>query len=143
VVEAHAPGEERAELVEDVVALHEPHAHAAQALGPGELDHRLGARARVHASRVRHDHDAALHDLAERRAQRLEEVPRVARAGLAQLLHAQDRHGDLGQVVEHHRVHRAAAHLVEQRVVAVAPEARGAGDAVDRHAAHSSVGGDP
>ena len=70
--------DEVVEAVEDVVAAHEADAElAAEPELPRDLQHRLGAAARIHAAGVRGDPDAALDDIGKNPLHQRHEVPRV------------------------------------------------------------------
>ena len=114
---------------EHVVALDDRDAHRHAEL-VGQCLHRRGAALRVHAAGVADDADALLDGLLQHRAQRhRDEVDGVA---FLRPLHAragEDRHRQLGEIVEHQVVDAARAHQLRRPEAAVAPEARGAADA--------------
>ena len=92
------------------------------------------ALAMTRTPRSTHGRQHALH--------RADEVARVAHRRIALLLLLQDRHRDLGEVVEHQVVDRPALDLAARRVEPVAPEALARCDANDAilrcGAAHAS-----
>src|SRR5690606_13624951 len=93
------------------------------------------------------DHaDPLLHTVGEDFAHERHEVTGVALRRIPRPLLLQDRHRDLGQVVQHEVVDRPAPYLVDRRIQAVAPEALPGSDAYRSVGAHRapalvSVGG--
>ena len=87
--------------------------------------------------RPRDDAHAAVRDRRKHALHRADEVARVAHARVALLLLLQDRHRDLGEVVEHQVVRRTTLDLPPRRLQPVAPEALPACNAY-RLLAHSS-----
>ena len=88
-----------------------------------------GTGLRIDPASVADDADLLLGDLAQQWCEDLDEVGGVAGVRLFQAGAGHDRHGDLGQVVEHQVVQRRAAHQLRGRGAGVAPEGRGAADA--------------
>ncbi|CRQ82760.1 hypothetical protein PAERUG_E16_London_17_VIM_2_04_14_02801 [Pseudomonas aeruginosa] len=88
-----------------------------------------GTGLRIDPASVADDADLLLGDLAQQWCEDLDEVGGVAGVRLFQAGPGHDRHGDLGQVVEHQVVQRRAAHQLGGRGAGVAPEGRGAADA--------------
>jgi hypothetical protein len=95
-----------------------------------QREQRVAAGQRVHATGVRDDANALRLQLRQRLAHRdLHEVHRVAGTGVLRALRGQDRHRDLGEVVEHQVVDLAMVQQLRHGQCGVAPESRGAADA--------------
>ena len=96
------------------------------ALLRGQRGNRPGAGLGIHAAGVADDADALGNDVAQHGLHRHgDEVGRVAQLGVLAACRGQDRHGELGQVVEHQIVDRAVRDQLRRANAAVAPEARG------------------
>ena len=99
------------------------------ALRCGQRGQRACAAVGIDAAGVAHHADAASGDLAQHRLHRdVDEIAGVAGFGLLQARAGEDRHRELGQVVEHEVVDRAARDQLRRSHGAVAPEAGGAAD---------------
>ena len=87
---------------------------------------------RVHAPRIGDDLDALLRDLAsERLHDHRDEIGGVTGVGPLGLHAGQDRHGDLGEIVEHEIIDAAVSNDLQGALGTVAPKARAATDAHD------------
>src|SRR5690606_9712141 len=122
-------GEQLVESRQQVVADHEGDPHPiADAGGVGGAPHGLGTGARVHATGIRDHPHAAIGDVGQDALDHGHEVARVAHGGIAAALLLQDRHRDLGEVVEHEVVDLAPLHLAHGRLEPIAPESLPARD---------------
>ena len=93
------------------------------------LQHGVAAGLRVHAAGIGDDLDLPVGDLLGQRPEHRDEIRRIARLRVAQLLRRHDRHGDLGEIVAHQVVDLAVAHELRGGGLGVAPEAGMAADA--------------
>src|SRR5207244_4328584 len=83
----------------------------------------------VHAAGIGDDGDAAFaHGFGETCYQR-RKVTRIAEVWIGLLLFLQDRHGDLGQVIEREVIDRALLDKADRGFEPIAPEALAVGDA--------------
>ena len=112
----------------DVVAFNHRNAHAhAQLIG--QRLQRRSASARIHAACVGDDADVLRQRILEHRAHRhAYEVGGIARLGVFHARAGQQRHGQLGQVIEDEEVETARRDQLHRPRNAVAPEAAGAAD---------------
>ncbi len=97
----------------------------------GDREDRVGARRRIHATRVRDHLDAPGDDRGKDGFHGTDKVSRVAHGRITLFLLLQDGHRDFGEVVEHQVVDRAAFDLPSWSVEPVAPESLAGGDAND------------
>ena len=145
LVRVHVPqlvslGQQRIETVHEIVA--RDHAYRGSTLhsgGPPRLDDSLGAPARVHTPCVGDDADALLDDCREEPLHERNEVAREARTGVSGALLLHDRHGDLGEVIEHQVVDGSLLDLANRSLEVVAPEPLAAGDSYDFTLSHGQV----
>ena len=115
--------EEVIERVHEIVARDHGHAGPARERLVREREPQfVPAPLRVHAAGVRYDADLAGDEVLDEVVHEEDEVARVPRLRVPGPLLLHDRHRDLGQVVEHQVVDRAAAHLQLGRLLPVAPE---------------------
>ncbi len=125
--EVVAGGQQLRQALAEVVALHVSHgqvdAHPRQ-----QLAGRLGQPGGVQPAGVDHDLDPARGDLGGDRFELAQEAGGVAAARMPGTDLGQHQHGDLGQVVTGHHVHRTAGDHLGQRLQPVAVEARAVGD---------------
>ncbi len=122
---------QRRNLPADIVALDHGNlqgdSHFARQAGQG-----VGAALRIDAAGVADDLDSACRDIGQDALHGdLDEVGRVAQFRITAARRGEDRHGQLGEVVEHQVVDRAAADQLRGRDRTVAPEPRSAADADD------------
>ena len=143
VAQLVAGGQQLVQPVHQVVAGHHRHAQRSRGGNPVEgLEQRPPAALRVDAARVAyHPHVPSDQVRCETGDQR-HEVARVAERRISLPLFLQDRHGDLGQIVEHQVVDRAMADLQLRRFLPVAPESLTGGDPHDP-LAHRALPGFP
>ncbi len=128
---AHAFVAQRRQQRHHVVALDHRDAQFDALLGRQRRE-RARAPVRIHAAGVADHADAARRDLAQHRLHRdVDEVGGIAGLGPLQPRAGEDRHRELGEVVEHQVVDFAAGHELRRGHRAVAPEARGAADPDD------------
>ena len=138
VAEFVSRGEEVVERVHQVVARDHRHPGPARQRRVRERESEFGpAPLRVHPARVRDHADLLLEEVGDEVVHQGHEVARVAGGRIPVPLLLHDRHRDLGQVVEHQVVDRAAPHLQLGRLLPVSPEPLSGGDA------HTAVAMEP
>ena len=107
-----------------VVAQHDRHLQARR-----QAHHFARAGQRVDAARIGNHRDAALADLPRDARHQRRKISRISQQRVGLLLLLQNRHGDLGQVIQREVVERALFHQAHRRLQPVAPEALPVGDA--------------
>ena len=98
------------------------------ALRPARLGDPIAAGGDVHASRIRHHPDPALHQDRQEGTQHLHEVVGVPEVGVPCPLPLEDHHGDLGEEVEGHVVDGIAANPAGEGLGIVPPVAARVGN---------------
>ncbi len=119
------------EIVEapyDVVARH-GRDFDLDALPLRDLEHCVAACRRIDTARVGDHTNAALLQIGEYSRDHLDKVARIPRLGISRPLLLQDRHCDLGKIIERQIVNRAAPNLFHRSFKRVAPEALAVCDA--------------
>ena len=118
------------DAIENVVAGHNPNFQfTRQAEFARDFAHNGGTTFDVHSASVRNYSNVAVNARRQNLLHQRNKVARVARVGIARLLLLHDRHRDLGQIVEHQIVDRAAFNLTYRRIGQVAPESLARSDA--------------
>ena len=119
--------------MQNVIAGHDADFQASLAARAGERGrHCFSASFRIHAAGVRDYLYLALDNLLGAAFDHLRKIASVPGLRIARVLLFENRHGDLGQIVEGQVVDRPAAELFERRFERVAPKALGIGDADHR-----------
>ncbi len=114
---------------QQVVAQHHADLDRHAGLG-GNFLQRLLAGQRIDAAGIGHHLDAARLDLAQQRRHHvLDEVGGITVVGIAHTLGGENRHGDLGEVVENQVIDITFMHQLRRGGIRIAPEGGGAADA--------------